>query len=529
MTLRPAGRIYAHGGGTVKHSDSPENRPTMTNTHTLSRRDFLQASGAAALSLAASGRGNALKEPIKRPNIVFVLADQLRYQSCGYAGDANARTPRFDAFAREGASFGNAVSGHPVCSAFRASLFTGKYTTSTGMVINELRINPNHECIGHVLTRGGYETAYIGKWHLWANQLGNHDDPKNSFTPPGPYRLGFDGFWASYGFHHEYYRGYYHTNGPEKIPAEGYEPDFQTSLAIEQIKKLSRGDKPFALFLSVGTPHDPWSPSNVPKDYYARFAGVDFNLPPNYKPDNDPYSDAWGRFKDARNRKQIPQWMRVYYAMIANLDWNFGRLLAAIDAAGIRDDTIVVFTSDHGEMLGAQGRRAKNIFYEEAARVPFLMRWPQRIPAGRVSDACLNTPDIMPTLVSMAGLPVPSKAEGMDLSHCAYGQPGPEPEAALLMNTGACALWEDGYEWRALRDKRHTYAVYRRDGRELLFDNAADPNQMRDLASASGSEEVLRRFRELLKKQMARIGDTNEASTWYRDHWTKDRIITYVR
>lgn len=91
----------------------------------------------------------------------------------------------------------------PVCAAYRASLLTGKYTTSTGMVINELRIQTTHDCFGHVLTRGGYQTGYIGKWHLYANVLGNHENPHNSFTPPGPDRLGFDGYWASYGFHHD--------------------------------------------------------------------------------------------------------------------------------------------------------------------------------------------------------------------------------------------------------------------------------------------------------------------------------------
>lgn len=98
-----------------------------------------------------------------KPNLVFVIADQLRYQSCGFAGDSKARTPQLDGLARQGVVFRNAVSGHPVCAAFRASLFTGKYTTSTGMVINELRMNPNHECLAQVLTRNGYDTGYIGK------------------------------------------------------------------------------------------------------------------------------------------------------------------------------------------------------------------------------------------------------------------------------------------------------------------------------------------------------------------------------
>ena len=466
----------------------------------------------------------------RRTNLIYVLADQLRYQSVGYAGDPRARTPNLDEFARRGVNFCNAVSGHPVCAAYRASLLTGKYTTSTGMVINELRMNPNHECIGHVLTRNGYDTSYIGKWHLYANQLGNHTDPKNSFTPPGPHRLGFDGFWASYGFNHEYYKGYYHTDSPEQIPVEGYEPDFQTGLAIDRIEKHARGDKPFALFLSVGTPHSPWGRDNAPPEYLAMFEKDTelggFALPANYKPDNDPYSDNWGKFRNPGERASIPDWLRVYYAMTANLDWNFGRILKAVEKAGIADETIIVFTSDHGEMMGSQGRLAKNIFYEEAVRVPFLVRCPSG--GARVSDACLNTSDIMPTLLSMMGLPIPKKVEGVDLSHCAYGKPGPEPEASFMQNTGACASWDEGFEWRALRGKQYTYAVYRVDRKELLFDHQADPCQLHNLADA-GHRDVLERHRVLLKTRMEALGDTFEASAWYRDHWTEDRVITYVR
>ncbi len=292
------------------------------------------------------------------------------------------------------------------------------------MVINELRMNPNHHCLAHVLTGGGYDTAYIGKWHLWANQLGHHDDPRNSFTPPGPYRLGFDGFWASYGFHHTYVDAYYHTNSPERITMEGYEPDGQTDLAIDQLRRAADADHPLALFLSYGTPHDPWDADNVPAEDLAMFADVDFSLPPNYVPENDPHADAWARLSP-EEREQITDWMRVYYAMTANLDRNVGRLMAAIDELGLRENTIVVFTSDHGECFGAHGRRAKNIFYDEAARVPFLIRWPGHVPAGAVSDACLNTPDVMPTLLSLLDLPVPGEVEGADLSAFALGESGP--------------------------------------------------------------------------------------------------------
>ena len=415
-----------------------------------------------------------------------------------------------------------------MCAPYRASLLTGKYSSSTGMVINELRLSPQHRALAHVLGEGGYATSYIGKWHLWANQLGHHDEPRNSFTPPGPPRLGFDGFWASYGFHHTYWDQYYHTDSPQRVALPGYEPDGQTDLAIAQLQQLAAGERPFALFLSYGTPHDPWGPDNVPDEWLARFRDVDFALPPNYRPDNDPHADAWARLSAAQ-RAQLPEWMRVYYAMTANLDWNFGRLLAVLEASGRRDDTIVVFTSDHGEMFGAQGRRAKNIFYEEALRVPFLLRWPGTVPAGRVTDAPLNTPDIMPTLLTLLGLPVPAEVEGTALAHSALGAAGPEPSAAFLQGMGATAIFEDGHEWRALRSRRHTYAIYRADGEEHLYDNLADPYQQRNLAQEPAQRELLPDFRQQLRARMNALGDRFETCCWYRDHWIEDRIIQQSR
>jgi len=157
--------------------------------------------------------------------------------------------------------------------------------------------------------------------------------------------------------------------------------------------------------------------------------------------------------------------------------------------------------------------------------VPFLVRWPEALPAGRVADACLGTPDIMPTLLGLMGLPVPKAVEGMDLSHCALGRGGPEPEAALLQGTGTTAAWADGHEWRALRDKRYTYAVYRRDRSERLFDNQADPWQTGGLVGDAKHAEALDRLRKRLKRRMEELNDTFEACTWYRDHWTRDRNI----
>ncbi|MBN2449360.1 MAG: sulfatase [Lentisphaeria bacterium] len=458
----------------------------------------------------------------RRPNLLFVFADQLGASRLGYGGDSAARTPVLDRFARQGVCFRQCVSNMPVCAAFRASLFTGTYTTTHGMVINELRLHPNQRCLGHVLGEAGYESAYVGKWHLFANELGHHFEPRNSFVPRGPHRLGFDGFWAAYNFHHLNFKGYYHTESAEKrFYGDGvYEPDAQTEILCGWLRQPERQQRPFAAFLSWGAPHDPWEDDNVPETWRRRFDPADFPHPPNDRETPDPYADRGWHLLSAAERDRLPLWRRNYAAMTANLDWNFGRLLEALERSGLAANTIVVFTSDHGEMFGAHGRRAKNIFYEEAARVPCLLRWPDHAPAGLVSDACLSSVDLMPTLLGLLGLPIPAAVEGADLSHCALGRPGPEPEMALLQNTGAVAKWEDGYEWRALRDSRWTYAVYRVDGRELLFDRVADPWQRDDLAGKAMYRETLLRFRAALARRLGELRDGFEASSYYRDNWT---------
>ena len=171
-------------------------------------------------------------------------------------------------------------------------------------------------------------------------------------------------------------------------------------------------------------------------------------------------------------------------------------------------------------MFGAHGRRAKNIFYEEACRVPLLMRWPRHIAPDSRSDACVSTVDLLPTLLAMLHLQAPADVEGMDLSHCARGAAGPEPDAALMQICGATAAWEDGHEWRALRNKQYTYAIYRVDGNELLFDHITDPYQLHNLAQDAAHAETLEMFRAMLKQKLVRLNDTFAACTWYRDHWT---------
>ena len=491
----------------------------------INRREFLVGAGAAAASSAALPAQVHAKGAKKRPNLIYVFADQLRASSCGFAGDAYARTPNMDRLAAEGCNFSQAISSTPVCAPYRASLMTGKFQSSTGMVINELRLSPEHECFGHALTSAGYRTAYIGKWHLWANQLGHHNLIRNGFTPPGNYRLGFDEFWAAYNFNHTYHHSPYFLNDATPHIRKQYEPDGQTDMAIQYLRGRAHSTDPFALFLSWGPPHYPWGLDNVDAKYADLYRDTKIPLAPNYTTQPDPYCDDLQKLPADYDR-QVHEWLRVYYAQVANIDWNLGRLMKAVDDAGMAEDTIFIFTSDHGEMFGSHGRQAKLIFYEEAARVPFLMRWPAKIPAKTVSDALLGTPDIMPTLLSMLNLPIPSAVEGIDLSSHALGTGGKDHEAAHMQGMGATAAWVDGTEWRALRDHEYTYALYHRDRKELLFNNRKDPFQLTNLAEDRSNAAMLGHYRKLSEDWRKERKDEFHACSWYESRWTTDRNIT---
>jgi len=493
----------------------------------MKRRDFLKASCITAGVAMLPGLSSAENKG-KQPNLVYIFADQLRADVLGYSGDKRAITPNIDRFASQSVNFNNAVSVMPVCAAYRASLLTGKYPSGHGMVINELNMNPNNRTIAHVLGSAGYKLGYIGKWHL--------NDQHGRPTPKGPERMGFDGFWAAYNFNHNSYGEYYFTDGPdgklEKKDLKGkHGPAEFTSLSMDFLTRAASGNAPFALFLSWNPPHDPWSISNVPPGNYDKFKDVHFGLPENFKQQPDSYMDRFpgDAFHERQWKKDfieggLENCLRCYYGMVNNLDELFGRIMEHLEKLGIADDTIVVFSSDHGEMFASQGRMYKLTFYDEAARIPLLVRYPKKVKPG-ISDACINTPDIMPTLLGLMGLKdrIPAEVEGKNLDFILQGEKGEEADAAFLQGMGHTYLWADGYEWRAVRDKRFTYAKYLCDGKELLFDRKKDPFMKHDVATESSYADDLARLRKIMAGKMEELKDEFRNCTWYRDHWMYKR------
>jgi arylsulfatase A-like enzyme len=389
------------------------------------------------------------------------------------------------------------------------------------MVINELRAMPDPDALGHVLSDNGYSTGYVGKWHLF----GKNHSTKQQFIPSGPYRQGFEGFWAANNFNHSYFDGFYFEDSFNKINIDGYQPNRFTDLSIEYMRWANQQEGPFALFLSLGPPHDPFTWENTPNFFEHMFKGKDFPDPPNYEDGHARYwVPSWG--EEWWNENWKPNrftYRQAYAALTSTVDWEVGRLLHAMEQLDIGDDTIFVFTSDHGEMFGSHGRIAKKIFYEEAARVPFLVRWPGEVEPGR-NDVCLNTPDIAPTLLSLMGLPVPESVEGLDLSGHARGEDGERKEAAFMQGMGHTYTWHDGDEWRAVRDDEYTYAKMLADGSEYLFDNVSDPYQLNNLINDPNHQGTYRRLKSYMEKRMNDLNDKFKPTSWYQ-RWVEDRVI----
>ena len=409
----------------------------------------------------------------EQPNILFVFADQLRGSSLGHVGQEPVVTPNLDRFAAQGVRFSRAVANFPLCSPMRASLITGQHPLQHGMLANDIMLREDVPCIAKSLSAAGYRTGYIGKWHL--------DGPdRTGFTPPGPRRQGFE-YWAANNCNHNYKVFYYYEDSPEPIWGEGYEPDAQTDLALRYLADAKTDPRPFCLFVSWEPPHCPYD--QAPERFKAIYDPDSIPPRPNaVKPDMRTIAD--------------------YYAHVTALDWNFGRLLDGLDRHGLADSTLVVFTSDHGDMLWSQDRGWKCKPWAESVIVPFIARWPGHIPEGAVEDAPFGLVNTMPTLLAMCGVEIPPEVEGDALPHLLTQTNGVKPESTpiyLYMK----ATNPSPEPWRGIVTKTHTYARFKKEP-WILYDDAADPYQMNNLV---GDDKLRQSLEEQLDAWLARMED----------------------
>jgi arylsulfatase A-like enzyme len=430
----------------------------------------------------------------KRPNLIFVFADQMRGMSMRCAGDPNVLTPNMDKMAEEGVRFSNAYTNCPVCTPARACMLTGRYPISNLTITNDLPMPDNETTFGEVLKQAGYKTGYVGKWHL-------DGIPRNKFTPIGASRHGFD-FWAVWNCSHDYFNGKVYLDTPEPVQLNGYEPEAQTDLSLKFIHE--NADEPFCLFLSWGPPHDPYY--QVPEKYRQLYDPEKLKLLPNVPETPDLSHAPLGR-KDYESG--IRQTVADYYSAITALDDQLGRILNAIDDLHLAENTIIVFTSDHGDMLFSQNSFKKQQPYEESISIPLITRWKGHIPDGVVTDTLFSTVDFLPTLLSMMDIKQPDNIEGIDLSHALRGENGNGPDSVFLMDL---VPMDEGIrlginEWRGIRTKRYTYARWL-DGRDwVLFDNDIDPYQLNNLINDSNAIPIKQAMEKELGKWMKHTGD----------------------
>lgn len=429
-----------------------------------------------------------MERPQGRPdrrNVLFVLADQLQAFALGCMGHPQIETPNLDALAAGGTLFHNAYVEFPVCTQYRGVLMTGRYGADTGITSFLQGPEPGTRCLADALNDHGLWTSYVGKWHLY-------EFYDMAVTPEQ--RCGFTRF-IGYQSHNDYLHGvrFWDEDGHCREFVGGHRTRATADIAIERLREIP-DDRDFGLFVSFLSPHYPLQPDPA---FAARYAGVDIVLrdnvrepeqvftptysPPSPQPvETDPNYQRYGA--------SLARFWQYYAAMVSQLDHEVGRILAELRSLGRHEETLVVFTSDHGEMGGSHGLMNKGVWHEESTRVPMIVRCPGSPPGASVDTPVSAGVDILPTVLDWLGA-------------------GPEPAAAgasimPMVEAGESRAHHPvfsemagGHDWTMVRDGDWKFVASRESGTPIaLHDLASDPFELHNLVAndPSGHGDRLR-------------------------------------
>jgi N-acetylglucosamine-6-sulfatase len=460
----------------------------------LRRRDLLKAAGA----LPFSSR-SAQQAPPSRPNVVFIITDDQRWDSLGVTGHPDAKTPNIDRLGREGIIFENFFCATPLCSPSRASFLTGIYPHTHRIINNDKNgldaISHTLVTFPRILREAGYETAYIGKWHMGL------DDSR---------RPGFD-YWLSFKGQGLYIDPVLNING-ESVQMTGYTTDILNRHAVEFLQKPRK--QPFVMYLAHKAVHGPYLPAPRHENQYTDL-GFDTPKPAERDLQGKPVLTRPVKGYDVlrlegatpepveprRGRPRDPQSIvRDQFRCLSSVDDGVGMILDTLRATGQLDDTIVIYTSDNGYLLGEHAQfNQKRFAWEESIRIPFLLRYPKMAAPGLRRQMVVSV-DLAPTLLEMAGVSWPEKLHGQsfvpvlrDPSH-----PGRQSFLAEYFEEKVFPRCPD---WQAVRTSRHKYIRY--PGNEELnelYDLAADPHEQENLVRSATAGTVLERMRKELDR-----------------------------
>ena len=436
------------------------------------------------------------------PNILFLVADEYRHDCLGVAGHPIVKTPNFDRLARDGVRFTQAYVASPVCSPSRATMFTGRYPQAHGVRTNGMPFNEGEVVLPKFLREHGYTTAIFGKSHL---QFADNTFDVAEITAGGD-GSAYLAFLRASG---QMIKGNANTAAvpgslvaPDKtplrigtsvLPEDKFPEAWGADRAIDFMRAQKASDKPWFLFVSMLKPHSEFV---IPAPFDKMYAAKNIPLPKTFRPGlplpadfaaggesagggerpkkkrekaDGPGSPARLFINDAEILREVTA---HYYGAVSLVDKHMGRVLAALDELGFRDNTIVVFTADHGNMLGERNRMFKGVMYESSARVPLLLRAPGRVPGGTVNSAVIDNTTIMPTLLELAGLPVPARIQGKSVAPLLRGR-GDPPEAAYSYLSDK--MVRQG-EWKLIEPLARN-----RSGKPELYNVVRDPDEQTNL------------------------------------------------
>ena len=459
--------------------------------------------------------GIQAQEKQSSPNLIFIMADQWRGDALGCLGKEAVKTPHLDQLASEGVNFTNAVSSYPVSSPARGMLMTGMYPVHSKVTGNcnsatapyGVELPESARCWSDVLKDQGYELGYIGKWHLdspyqpYIETSNNKGKIAWNEWCPKERRHGFS-HWIAYGTYDYHLKPMYWDTDASRNEfyfVDQWGPEYETDRAIDYIanqdNKFRDAGKPFALVVSMNPPHTGYE--LVPDKYKEIYRDVDVETVCN-SPIIAPKGTKMGDFY----RKSVLD----YYACMTGVDEQVGRIIRQLKEQGLFENTIVVFTSDHGDSMGMHEHIGKNIYYEEAMRIPMMISWPEKIAPRRDSTLMIAFADLYPSLLSLMGFKeqIPTEVQTFDLS------------ASILSQKKAQEVVQPYYllpenlmtGYRGLRTKKYTFVVHATNGRTdewILFDREQDPFQLNNIAPDQPA--LIKQFSSQLKDWLKKTND----------------------
>ena len=470
----------------------------------------------------------------QRPNILFVMADDHAAHAMSCYGSKINHTPNLDRIAKDGMRFLNCFAVNSICSPSRACILTGKYSHINGVTVFN-RFDGSQPTVAKMLQKAGYHTGMIGKWHL-------QSDP-----------IGFD-YWNILPGQGKYHDPDFIEMGAKKT-IHGYATDIITDLSIEFLKNRPK-DKPFFLMCHHKAPHRPWEPDDKHAHMYGE---VDIAEPDTFNDNYSTRSDAareatmridrnlnrtdlkvppppglkgkelaeWGQTVDMEmevtihgekktlSGQELKKWkyqkyIRDYLRCIASVDDNVGRLLDYLDQAGLRDNTIVIYTSDQGFFLGDHDWFDKRFMYEESVRMPFLIRYPGKIKTGSVNDGMILNVDFAPTWLEYAGLPAPSDIQGRSFLPLLQGEHPQDWRKTMYYRYYHYPGDHQVQQHYGVRNDRYKLIYFHRINQWELFDLKKDPHELNNVYANPAYAGIIKELKAEMERLRKELNDHDQ-------------------